>query len=102
MGYAEVTGYLEEGVSPMIKHFGAHAEPTGGINLSSVSCSERELRDIHLKPFEYVVRNSDIWAVMSSYNSYNNVPNSASRELLTEILRDEWGFDGYVYSDGAR
>lgn len=99
IGAAQVDGYLGSGVSPMIKHFGAHAEPTGGLNLSSVSCSERELRDIHIKPFEYVVKNCKPWAVMSSYNSCNNVPNSGSKELMTTILRDEWGFEGYIYSD---
>lgn len=99
IGAAQVEGYLSSGVSPMIKHFGAHAEPTGGLNLSSVSCSERELRDIHIKPFEYVVKRCKPWAVMSSYNSYNHIPNSASTELMTTILRDEWGFEGYIYSD---
>ena len=99
MGVAQVKGYLDHGVSPMIKHFGAHAAPYGGLNLSSVPCGERELLSIHLKPFEEIVKNTQLWAVMSSYNSWNHVPNSASHFLMTELLRNRWGFKGYVYSD---
>lgn len=99
MGVAQVKGYLDHGVSPMIKHFGAHAAPYGGLNLSSVPCSERELLSVHLRPFEAIMRQTRLWAVMSSYNSWNHQPNSSSSYLLTELLRNRWGFQGYVYSD---
>lgn len=99
MGIAQVRGYLDNGISPMIKHFGAHASPQGGLNLASVSCGQRELLSIYLKPFEAVVKKANPWAVMSSYNSWNNEPNSSSHYLMTELLRDQWGFQGYVYSD---
>lgn len=99
MGVAQVKGYLENGVSPMIKHFGAHAEPQGGLNLASVSCGQRDLLSIFLKPFEAVVKETGLHAVMSSYNSWNHEPNSSSSYLMTELLRDQWGFKGYVYSD---
>lgn len=99
MGMAQVKGYLANGVSPMIKHFGAHAEPQGGLNLASVSCGQRDLLSVFLKPFEEVVKEAKPWAVMSSYNSWNREPNSGSHYLLTELLRRQWGFNGYVYSD---
>lgn len=99
LGVSQVKGYLDHGVSPMIKHFGAHGTPQGGLNLASVSCGQRELRSIYLKTFETVVKEAHPWAVMSSYNSWNNEPNSGSHYLMTELLRDEWGFKGYVYSD---
>ncbi len=99
MGVAEVSGYIDGGIWPMLKHFGPGAAPLGGLNLASVECGERDLRNIHLRPFETVVRNTDVKAVMSSYNSWNGVPNTASHFLLTELLRGEWGFDGIVYSD---
>ncbi|MGN1236097.1 MAG: glycoside hydrolase family 3 protein, partial [Bacteroidaceae bacterium] len=99
MGVSEVKGYLENGISPMLKHFGAHGTPTGGLNLSSVACGERELLSIYLKTFETVVKEAKPWAVMSSYNSWNNEPNSSSSFLMTELLRNRWGFKGYVYSD---
>lgn len=99
MGESQVRGYLDNQVSPMIKHFGAHGSPQGGLNLASVSCGQRELLSIYLKSFETVVKETKPWAVMSSYNSWNNEPNSSSHYLLTELLRDQWGFKGYVYSD---
>lgn len=99
MGVSQVRGYLDNGVSPMIKHFGAHGAPQGGLNLASVSCGQRDLLSIYLKTFETVVKEAKPWAVMSSYNSWNNEPNSSSRYLMTELLRDQWGFQGYVYSD---
>ena len=98
-GIAEVKGYLEGGMNPVIKHFGPGGEPVGGLNLASVDCSPRDLELIHLKPFEMVVRNTGVRGVMSSYDSWNRVPNSASKFLLTDLLRDKWGFKGYVYSD---
>ena len=99
MGVSQVRGYLDNQVSPMIKHFGAHGAPQGGLNLASVSCGQRELLFIYLKTFETVVKEAKPWAVMSSYNSWNNEPNSSSHYLMTELLRDRWDFQGYVYSD---
>lgn len=99
MGVAQVKGYLDNGISPMIKHLGAHAEPQGGLNLASVSCGPRDLLSVFLKPFEAVVKETNIWAVMSSYNSWNHEPNSSSHYLMTELLRNQWGFKGYIYSD---
>lgn len=99
MGVAQVKGYLDNGISPMLKHFGAHACPQGGLNLASVSCGERDLLSVYLKPFETVVKEASPWAVMSSYNSWNGQPNSSSYYLMTELLRKQWGFKGYIYSD---
>ena len=96
---AETSGYLDNGISPMLKHFGPHGNPLGGLNLASVECGVRDLHDVYLKPFEMVVTRLPVMAVMSTYNSWNRVPNSASRYLLTDILRKQWGFKGYVYSD---
>lgn len=96
---SEVKGYLDNGISPMLKHYGPHGNPLGGLNLASVDCSLYDLHAIYLKPFEMVLRQLPVYAVMSTYNSWNRVPNSASRYLLTDILRDRWGFKGYVYSD---
>lgn len=99
MAVAEVKGYLDHGISPMLKHYGPHGNPLGGLNLASVECGIRDLFDIYLKPFEAVCSQTGIWAVMSSYNSWNRTPNSASHFMLTDILRNKFGFRGYVYSD---
>lgn len=96
---AEVKGYLDNGISPMLKHYGAHGNPSGGLNLASVNCGIGELHDIYLQPFRKVITTLPIHAVMSAYNAWNRVPNSASHYLLTEVLRKQWGFQGYVYSD---
>ena len=99
MAVAEVKGYMDYGISPMLKHYGPHGNPLGGLNLASVECGIRDLFDIYLKPFETVFAETEIMAVMSSYNSWNRIPNSASRFMLTDILRKKYGFRGYVYSD---
>ncbi len=99
MAVAEVSGYLDNGISPMLKHYGPHGNPLGGINLASVECSLPDLFDVYLKPFEAVIAETGIMAVMSSYNSWNRIPNSASYFMMTEVLRDRFGFRGYVYSD---
>ena len=88
MGCSEVKGYLENGISPMLKHYGPHGNPLGGLNLASVECGIRDLYDVYLKPFEYIIKNTDVMAVMSSYNAWNREPNSSSYYLLTEILRN--------------
>lgn len=95
----EVKGYLDSGISPMLKHFGAHGNPSGGLNLASVNCGVGELHDVYLYPFKRVITSLPVQAVMSTYNSWNRVPNSASHYLLTEVLRKQWGFKGYVYAD---
>lgn len=99
LALAETRGYLDNGISPMLKHFGPHGNPLGGLNLASVESGLRDLHDIYLKPFEMVITRLPVQAVMSTYNSWNHVPNSASTYLLTDVLRKQWGFKGYVYSD---
>lgn len=99
MAVSEVKGYMEHGISPMLKHYGPHGNPLGGLNLASVECGVRDLFDVYLKPFETVCKETGIMAVMSSYNAWNREPNSASYFMLTEILRNAFGFRGYVYSD---
>lgn len=99
MASAQVKAYRRGGISPMLKHFGPHGEPVGGLNLSSVQCGERDVLSVFLRPFEMVVREGNTLAVMSSYNSWNHEPNSSSHWMMTELLRDNWGFKGYIYSD---
>ena len=101
MGLAETKGYWNHHISPMLKHYGAHGAPVGGLNLASVDCGMRDLIDVYLKPFEVIVKGTDVKTIMSSYNSRDRVPNSASKFLMTELLRNRWGFKGLVYSDWA-
>lgn len=101
MGLSETKGYLDHKISPMLKHYGAHGAPIGGLNLASVDCGMRDLIDIYLKPFEMIVKGTNIMTIMSSYNSRDRVPNSASKFLMTDLLRNRWGFKGLIYSDWA-
>ena len=88
--------YLKAIATP--KHFTANNEEHNRFSCNAVM-SEKTLREYHLEPFRMAVQEGGCEAVMGAYNAINGVPCHASRRLLTEILRDEWGFDGYVVSD---
>ena len=88
-------------VAVTLKHFAGHGQPEGGRNIAPVSFSEREFRTNHLYPFEMAVKVAHAHSVMASYNEWDGVPNHVNHRLLTDILRSEWGFDGFVMSDGG-
>ena len=82
------------------KHFAAHGQPEAGTNAGPANYAERILREELFAPFEAVVREGKIGTVMASYNEINGVPSHINTWLLKELLRDEWGFEGFVASDG--
>jgi beta-glucosidase len=90
---------LADGVIATAKHLVGHGLAEGGMNQAPAHIGERELRDEQLFPFEAAVRRSGIASVMPAYCDVDGVPCHASTELLTGILRGEWGFDGIVASD---
>lgn len=87
------------GIMATVKHIVGHGAPQGGRNWAETHVGPRELREVHLFPVEAAVRGAGVGAVMSAYHDIDGVPCSGSRELLTEILRDTWGFEGLVVSD---
>ena len=106
MGLAYVQGLQGSGVTidqnhivAMLKHFAAHGSPQGGVNLAPVSVGERELRDLYLPPFEKAICEGGALSVMPAYSDFDGVPCSSSRFLLRKILREEWRFQGYTFSD---
>jgi len=82
-----------------LKHFAAHGQPEGGMNCAPANVSERELRDVFLAPFHAAIREAGAIGVMASYNEIDGIPSHANRWLLRTVLRDEWGFTGFVVSD---
>jgi len=82
-----------------LKHLTGHGQPENGTNVGPASISERTLRENFFPPFEEVVRQTNIRAVMPSYNEIDGIPSHANRWLLHDVLRGEWGFKGAVVSD---
>lgn len=103
MGVSYVKGLqgddLSSGVIATPKHFAAHGFSEGGRNQASVHVPPREFREVYLFPFEAAVREGGAFSLMNAYHEIDGVPCGASRELLTEVLREQWGFKGYVVSD---
>ncbi|KAI0820668.1 glycoside hydrolase superfamily [Trametes gibbosa] len=110
MGLAYVTG-LQSGrrrntstvagarMAATCKHFAAFGSPQGGLNIAQVTGGERELRSAYLKPFNRACAES--LAIMTAYSSYDGIPAIANKHMLTDILRNEWGYKYWVTSDAG-
>ncbi len=99
---AMTLGIQEEGVVSTLKHFAVYSIPKGGRDgdvRTDPQATIREVDSIHLEPFRRAIIDGGALGVMSSYNDYNGVPVTGSSKFLTEILRNSWGFQGYVVSD---
>ncbi len=106
MGIASVKGLQGDGslknnnkVIATLKHFAAHGQPESGTNCAPANFSERFLRDTFLKPFKEAIDKAGVISVMASYNEIDGIPSHANKWLLRKVLRDEWGFKGFVVSD---
>ena len=103
MGVAYIQGLqgesLQEGVIATVKHFVGYSVTEGGLNWAPAHLGDRELREVYLYPFEAAVKEAKAQSLMAGYHELDGIPVSASRWLLTELLRGEWGFDGLVVSD---
>ncbi len=98
LGVAYIQGVQSEGVGACVKHFVCNDSEFQRMSISS-EVGERALREIYLPPFKAAVQEGEVWSVMSAYNKLNGDYCSANPYTLTEILRDEWGFEGFVVSD---
>ncbi len=106
MGKAAVIGFMgksrqlaQDKVFATLKHMTGHGQPENGTNTGPAGISERELREEFFPPFEKLVRETNVSAIMPSYNEIDGVPSHANHWMLTKILRDEWGFKGITVSD---
>ena len=106
MGVAAVRGFQGDRsfgdkthVIATLKHFVAHGQPESGQNCAPANVSMRELREVFLRPFQSAIREAGAISVMPSYNEVDGVPSHANRWLLRDVLRNEWGFDGFTVSD---
>lgn len=98
IGAGYVTGVQEGGVGTTVKHFVANDAETDRFTVDNL-ISQRALRELYLAPFELIVENAHPWGVMTAYNTVNGTTMTEHRYLVNEILRGEWGFDGFNVSD---
>ncbi len=106
MGIAAVKGLQGDGnlnnkknVIATLKHFAAHGQPESGTNCAPGNFSERVLRDVFLYPFKEAIKKGNAISVMPSYNEIDGIPSHANKWLLKDVLRNEWGFEGFTVSD---
>ncbi len=103
MGVAYVKGLqgddIRKGVVATAKHFAGYSASEGGKNWAPTNIPPRELREVFLYPFEAAVKEANALSIMNSYSEIDGIPCASSRELLTDILRKQWGFEGIVVSD---
>jgi len=99
MGVAYIEGIQENGVVATTKHFVAYGASEGGKNWAPSIVACRELREVFMLPFEAAVKCANVLSVMNAYSEIDGVPCACSEELLSDVLRKEWGFKGIVVSD---
>jgi beta-glucosidase len=97
---ARVQGFRDGGLATATKHFAGYGAPMGGRDYDATHIPRTEMRDIYLPPFRAAVE-AGAMSLMAAFNALNGMPSTANPWLLTEVLRDEWGFEGFVTSDWA-
>jgi len=106
IGKAAVRGFMGDTIPlapnkvlATLKHLTGHGQPESGTNIGPANVGERVLREDFFPPFEKIIKETNISAVMPSYNEIDGIPSHANRWMLTKVMREEWGFKGMVVSD---
>ena len=99
--YSYIEGLQSLNVMATVKHYAAYSNPEQGLNTGPVHGGERELRTTWLPSYKRAIIDAGAWSIMSAYSSYDGVPQVADPHTLTEILRDEWGYEFFVTSDAG-
>jgi beta-glucosidase len=106
MGISAVNGFQgdasfknKDHIVATLKHFAAHGQPENGTNTGPANFSERILREVHFYPFKEIIQKAGALSIMTTYHEIDGVPINANHWLVTGILREEWGFRGFVVSD---
>lgn len=101
IAYSYIVGLQSLNVSATVKHFAAYSDPEQGLNTGPVHGGQRELRTTWLPSYKRAIVDAEAMSVMSAYSSYDGIPMVSDQETLTEILRNEWGYEYYVTSDAG-
>ncbi|CAI7612033.1 hypothetical protein N7533_010151 [Penicillium manginii] len=101
IGYNYVKGLQSKKVSGMVKHFAGFSSPEQGLNTGPVHGGERELRTTWLPSFKRAIIDAGAWSIMAAYHSYDGIPAVSDYHTLTEILRNEWGYEYFVMTDAG-
>ena len=101
IAYSYIQGLQSMSVAATVKHYTGFSNPEQGLNTGPVHGGERELRTTWLPSFKRAIMDAGAWSIMSSYNSYDGIPIVADHHTLTEILREEWGYEYFVTSDAG-
>ncbi|PWY79124.1 beta-glucosidase [Aspergillus heteromorphus CBS 117.55] len=101
MAYSYITGLQSRNVSATVKHFVAYSLPEQGLNTAPVQGGERYLRSTWLPSFKRAIVDAGVWSIMSAYHAYDGIPAVSDWYTLTKILREEWGYKYWVFSDSG-
>lgn len=106
IGIAAIKGFQGKGplidsehIAATLKHFAGHGQAENGTNAAPANYSERILREVHFRPFQDIIQKAGAKSVMTTYHEIDGVPVNANKWLVTDLLRGEWGFTGFVVSD---
>ena len=104
MGVATIKGFQGDNITSSsviacAKHLIAGGEPSNGLNAAPMEVSERTLREVHLPPYKAAIEQANVFTIMTAHNELNGEPCHASKWLMTDLMRDEYGFKGFVVSD---